>query len=231
MLRLSKVNLLGCAVSMFTIIACTAANAYVVKPAAQTGPGFNVSDRLVVGHGTPQGQVIDGFRDITDTQKTNCGPANGDTFTTGVSVLGGCAFSVDIPAPLDLSLVDKFTLVYEPDGTTVSDLFGITCGSDTSNGQACTSAYWIFLSTIPGQTLDFTGFSTTGFFTETEIPGGTGTVFDATRYIAPQFQGNYFARFSSANEEIPEPATLTLVGAGIAAVATMRRRRKANARA
>ena len=62
----------------------------------------------------------------------------------------------------------------------------------------------------------------------TELAGGAGTIFDMTIYLDPTFQetSGMTARFIYVNE-VPEPATLTLFGAGFAGISAFRRRRKA----
>jgi hypothetical protein len=137
-------------------------------------------------------------------------------------LVGGCLFTV--PNPLGLSfnsnLDGRLTLVYEPDGITLSDIFGFTCGD-----VGCNLA---FLSRIGNQVIDLTGVDTSNWFKVTELGGVPSTIFDATYYLDPNYvraNPGTFARFISSNE-VPEPATLTLFGAGMLGAAMIRRRRK-----
>ncbi|HWU54355.1 MAG TPA: PEP-CTERM sorting domain-containing protein [Rhizomicrobium sp.] len=137
-------------------------------------------------------------------------------------LVGGCLFTV--PNPLGLafnpSQQDRLTLVYEPDGITLSDIFGVTCNGDTCN--------LAFLSRIGNQAIDLTGVNTSDWYAVTELAGVPSTIFDATYYLDHDFllaNPGSFARFVSANE-VPEPATLTLFGAGALGAAVIRRRRK-----
>jgi len=137
-------------------------------------------------------------------------------------LVGGCLFTV--PNPLGLgfnsSLESRLTLVYEPDGITLSDIFGITC-----NGVSCNLT---FLSRIGNQAIDLTGVDTSNWFSVTELAGVPSTIFDATYYLDPTYvrlNPGTFSRFISSNE-VPEPATLTLFGAGMLGAAVIRRRRK-----
>jgi len=137
-------------------------------------------------------------------------------------VVGGCFFNVPNPLGLAFNAAQegRYTLVYEPDGITLSDIFGMNC-----NGVSCNLA---FVSEIPGQSIDLTGVDISNFYAVTELAGVPSTVFDASYYLDPAWlrsNPGSFARFVSAND-VPEPATLTLFGAGIIGAAAIRRRRK-----
>ena len=149
------------------------------------------------------------------------GVTNTDIGACSTVLAGGCFFTVPNPLgiPLNANQEGRYTLVYEPDGVTLSDIFGMTC-----NGASCNLA---FLTEIPGQSIDLTGVDTSNFYAVTEIAGAPVTVFDATYYLDPTWLRNNpgsFARFVSTT--VPEPATLTLFGAGILGAAAMRRRKK-----
>lgn len=206
----------------------------VIGPATVANLTFGaniVSDGIRVFN--PDGSFLTGFGK-TDAQESNCGIPAENAQGPGEHTLGGCLFAFNpaqmSAAPADLSLAGQLTLVFEPDGVTLSDIFGVDCFTNDPTTGACTSGALAYLSKINGLPLDLAALGdTSNFFKVTEIAGGPGTVFDMTYYLAPSLRdAGYTARFLSANDAVPEPSTLALFGAGFAGVIAMRRRRKAN---
>ena len=203
------------------------------------GGGDLLSDRVQV-FGPTGGAFAN--KGVTDAQVSACGtgnPANGlfNLFGAGLNVANACEFgladhSIVTALPYNIAvnsaLENKPTLVYEPDGVTLSDVFGIRCEDVFNGGQG--GCYLVFLSRIGNQPFIIpSDVDTSGWYSVTELAGGLGTVFDMTIYLDPTFQSNSSdtVRFISANE-VPEPATLGLFGAGFAGLTAMLRRKKAS---
>ena len=200
------------------------------------GGGVLLSDRVQV-FGPTGGAFAN--KGVTDTQESACGtgnPANGlfNLFGAGLNEANACEFgladhSIVTALPYNIAVNPdvKPTLVYEPDGVTLSDVFGTRCEQVFNGGQG--GCYLVFLSRIGDQPIIIpSDISTDGWYSVTELAGGLGTVFDMTIYLDTTFQSNSLdtVRFISAND-VPEPATLALFGAGFAGLAAMRRRNKA----
>jgi hypothetical protein len=201
------------AAAAMTTLGSVAAQALPSPPTAfvpQAGSAQSYSDGMFVFKAPP----------LTSVESFSV--TNADINSCSTILVGGCFFDIaNVPGlGVNSSMENKFTLVYEPDGVTLSDVFGVNC-----NGQTCDLA---FLSKRNGVPIDLTGVDTSNFFAVTEIAGADSTVFDATYYLDPTWVrlNNGFARFVSAND-VPEPVTVTLFGAGIAGLAVVRRRRKA----
>jgi hypothetical protein len=201
------------AAAVLALFGSVAADATPFPPTAfvpVAGPAVSFSDTMFIFK-PPGPAVLEGLA-VTPADISACSNI----------IAGGCLFDVPNPLglPFDAAQEGRFTLVYEPDGVTLSDLFGMRC-----NGVSCNLA---FLSEIPGQPIDLTGVDISNFYAVTELAGVPSTVFDATYYLDPTWLAanrGTFARFISAND-VPEPATLTLFGAGIVGAAAIRRRRK-----
>ncbi len=136
----------------------------------------------------------------------------------------GFACIVTIPgiAP-NVPLETTPTLVLEPDGTP-SDLFGVYCAGQSPNG-APTDCALAFVSDPLPNGLNFQG--TLGPVSES----ATGGSFDATSYLDASLQdAGWHATFvsdgdPSTDNDVPEPITLSLFGAGLAGALAMRRRK------
>lgn len=234
------------AVACLTAFGSLAANAGALPPSV-TGPatladltgggGVLLSDRIqLIG---PTGGIF-ANRGVTETQESNCGSAGtalGNLFGAGLIVSNACEFgvpdhSVITQLPYNIAAnsgqADTPTIVYEPDGVTISDIFGVRCDDGFNGGTG--GCYLIFITDINDQPIVIpSGISTANWYKVTELAGGLGTIFDMTIYLDPDYQATsgITARFVDATE-VPEPATLVLFGAGVAGLAVMRRRRKAN---
>lgn len=209
---MKRVGFAFLAAAALTALGSVAAQALPFPPTSfvpQAGPAQNYSDGIFVFKAPP----------LTSVEALSV--TNADINSCSTILVGGCFFDITTVPGLGInsSMENKFTLVYEPDGVTLSDIFGINC-----NGQTCDLA---FLSKRAGAPIDLTGVDTSNFFAVTEIAGADSTVFDASYYLDPTWVrlNNGFARFISATD-VPEPVTVTLFGAGIAGLAVMRRRRK-----
>jgi hypothetical protein len=148
--------------------------------------------------------------------------------------LGGCFFSFGSGAGtgngLNYANANIFTIIYEPDHVTVSDVFGISCQVTNTDGF-CTGGTLGFVSRKPGAPgLDISALlgninnDRIGY----EIAGGEATNFGASFYLNPTVfpPTTTAAIFTSRNEEVPEPLTLSLFGSGLAGLAAIRRRGK-----
>jgi hypothetical protein len=158
--------------------------------------------------------VVEGLA-ATASQISSCsGP--------GSPLRGGCLFLVPNPLGLGFNTAqeDHLTAVFDSLGTTLTDIFGFTC-----DGVGCNL---FFLSQIGITPIDLSGVDTSGWYSVNAVAGAPATVFDATYYLSPAYRDanpGVFARFVSATS-IPEPATLTLFGAGMLGAAAIRRRKK-----
>jgi hypothetical protein len=146
----------------------------------------------------------------------------------------GCLYSFNDSqaalAPADLTKEPFVSIVYEPDRTTVSDVFGIFCFSRASDTAPCTSGAFAFISDIEGQSIDISGIPES--MIHERLYEGSGTPFDATYYLlSSALPTGYTATFFSDVADVPEPSTLALFAAGIIGLGAMRRRRKARAKA
>lgn len=161
-----------------------------------------------------------------------------------VSILGGCSFSANaltvggITISPKVSLSNKVAVFFEPNSTTISDIFLIGCESvrDTQTGLCSGAANWSVLTADPiTGFIDYnallSGLPTFGMsvgFVGTESATGGATAFPLGNYLT--VTGNVGrlpigANFVSSND-LPEPFTLSLFGAGLAGAIAMRRRRK-----
>jgi len=200
------------AAAALMVFGASAANAAPFPPTAflpTAGPAQPFEDAMFIFK--PGSGVIESLA-VTNSDINGCSTV----------LVGGCFFTVPngLGLPFNSSLEDRWTMVYEPGGTTLSDIFGMTC-----NGVSCNLA---FLSRIGNQPIDLTGVDTSNWFAVTELAGVPSTIFDASYYLSPGYRDQFpgtFARFISAND-IPEPATLTLFGAGLLGAAAIRRRKK-----
>lgn len=201
------------AAAALTVFGGNAANAVPTFPPTSfqplAGPVQPFEDAMFIFK--PGTGIVEGFS-VSNSDINGCSSV----------LVGGCFFTV--PNPLGLafnsSQEDRWTMVYEPDGTTLSDIFGMTC-----NDGGCNLA---FLSRIGNQAIDLTGVDTSNWYAVTELAGVPSTIFDAGYYLDPNYvrqNPGTVARFISSNE-VPEPATLTLFGAGALGAAVIRRRRK-----
>jgi hypothetical protein len=166
----------------------------------------------------------------TELQEQNCANPTPDPKSVGALVAGGCLYSFNDPqnalAPVDLSREGVLTLVYEPGSTTtLSDVFGIFCFARNVDG-ACTSGALAFLSDINDAPIDITQLGdVSNAFVVTENAFGDST-FDATYYLSASLRDAGYHAFFTSDGELPEPATLTLFGAGIIGAAALRRRKQ-----
>jgi len=172
----------------------------------------------------PNGSILFGIV-VTDAQESACGTPSVNPITNGQPLAGGCLFAFN-PLQIggNLNLEGRPTLVYEPDGVTLSDVFGVWCFARDQNGT-CTSGSPAFVSEIPGQQIDISQLGdTSNDFVVVECGTCGGTAFDATQYLDPSVQG-YSATFFSVNDQVPEPPTLPLLGLCIVGLAMIRIRR------
>ena len=130
------------------------------------------------------------------------------------------------PGFANTGLFGNPTLVYEPDGTTLSDIFGIFI---TATG-ACANGCIGFASdpSASDMALFFPPPDDDEFVTFIAQEGANGGTFDATAYLDANHQRNGFtATFFSDGDgaaAVPEPATLALLGLGALAMSFARRK-------
>jgi hypothetical protein len=165
-----------------------------------------------------------------------------DEVTCSSPALNGCAFGTGGPISATGILVtpniansNLIAVFYEPGSTTdISDVFAINCALRGADGKCIIDEThgdeFVFISRKDGgPSLDIsvlpTGMSV-GFI-GTEIAGGAATVFPIGMFasITDTTGKPVFLQFISANE-VPEPVSLSLFGAGIAGLAALRRRKK-----
>ena len=182
------------------------------------------------------------------------GPGNPVTFLGGVSAFaadeiacvdpsaGGCSFSADpifgpgvsiLPNVANSNLIAVF---YEPGSTSlISDIFAIGCDTRGADGKCTSGGNFSFISRKdggPGLDISVLPAGMSVGFYGNEIAGGAATVFGIGNFITVTSTAEHnpvFAQFISRNEEVPEPVTLSLFGAGLAGVIGLRRRKKKTA--
>lgn len=120
-----------------------------------------------------------------------------------------------IGIPIDPNQFGNATDLIELGTGANSDIFGIAAGCNSDQGDLCLA----FASDTETQGVDFGTFPLT--FLET-----TAGPWNATFYLDPQLQAlGYTAQFFSDAENVPEPLTLSLFGAGLIGLGALRRRK------
>ena len=138
-------------------LAALAALSALGNGAASAAPIPNPSDSLAIylltSSPNPQFGIVK-----TDAQENACGVPSPDPLTNGAPLAGGCLFAFNpLQIAGNLSLEGRPTFVFEPDGVTLSDVFGVYCLARDQNG-VCTSGSPAFLSEINGQHIDLSQF-------------------------------------------------------------------------
>jgi hypothetical protein len=156
-----------------------------------------------------------------------------------VAGLGGCSFSAEgvtiggVTISPNVGMSNLVAVFYEPDGVTVSEVFAIGCESgprDPATGKCTGTANFSVITPDPAHPFDFSLLSSIGMsvgFTGSEIDGAAATSFPLLNYIGVNTtdHGPIFVNLVSANE-VPEPVTFSVFGAGLAGAFAMRRRKQ-----
>lgn len=176
-------------------------------------------------------------------------PAGEKACADPVSILGACSFSAqgfqvgNIIISPKKSISNQIAVFFEPNGKTISDIFLIGCeavpGSainrDPGTGLCIGNTNWSILTADSTGFIDYSslvaGLSAVNMsvgFVGTESAANFATGFGANPFISVTGNINrlpIFANFLSRND-VPEPFTLSLFGAGLAGAMTLRRKKK-----
>ena len=159
---------------------------------------------------------------------------------------GGCSFSANpifgpgVSILPNVAISNLIAVFYEPGSTSlISDIFAIGCDIRGADGKcvidADNGADFTFVSRKdggPGLDISALPAGMSVGWTGTEIAGGAATIFGVGMFAnITNDAGNppVLVQFISRNEEVPEPVTLSLFGAGLAGVIGLRRRKKKTA--
>jgi hypothetical protein len=121
-----------------------------------------------------------------------------------------------------------YTLVYEPDGTTVSDVFGVM---DIGSMFNSILVLGFTSDPLPIPSVPWAYFGYYNPFASVVVEGPDGCLADATKYLPPDLRAaGWTATFSSDGDAVPEPATLivwSVLGATGAGLGVWRKRKRA----
>ena len=151
------------------------------------------------------------------------------------SGIGGCGFERGnftfgaVTVSPALALANQIAIFYLPGTTTIDAVFALGCDRNPATGLCTEQPVFSILTASAAHPFDFSilpSVNVTIGFAGTELLGTTW--FDLTNFItvtgASESQ-HYTARLVLTND-VPEPLTLSIFGAGLAGAAAMRRRKQ-----
>ena len=153
------------------------------------------------------------------------------------SGIGGCSFERGnftfgpVTISPNLAMANQIAVFYLPGTTTIDAVFALGCERNPATGLCTDTPSFVVLTTNAAHPFDFSILPSVNVgigFTGTEIAGGGPTAFDVTNFITVTGAIRdqiYTARLVLNN--VPEPVTLSLFGAGLLGAVAMRRRKRA----